>query len=137
MKNIAVLLIGALILSSCQTQMDHSNMDMGAMKMAEMETNERDHTHLAGHDHAPIELDPNNPIPTLEISGHIDQVSGFNLKLETTNFELSGEKVNTRHEVGYGHAHVYINDEKFARVYSAWHYIPGDTLPDLSGYRLI
>lgn len=86
------------------------------------------HHMLTGHTHDPIDVsDLENP-PTLNLVGHIDQVSGINIELQVENFTFSGASVNMRHEDGVGHAHVYLDDEKLARVYSNWYHIDGKLL---------
>ena len=53
-----------------------------------------------------------------------DPMSGWNLFIETTNFKFTPENVNQPHQSGTGHAHLYINGQKYARVYSPYFYLP-------------
>ena len=86
--------------------------------------------HGVGHDHAamvPIVLPADANAPTLIAKVVKDPVSGWNLHLETTNFRFAPENASTAHVVGEGHAHVYVNGVKIARIYANWFHI--DHLP--------
>ena len=61
--------------------------------------------------------------PTLEISAQPDPVSGWNLNIRTNNFRFAPENASGAHVTGEGHAHVYINEKKVARVYSPWFHL--------------
>lgn len=94
--------------------------------------NGHDHAagHGGGHDHAamvPIVLPADANAPTLIAKVVKDPVSGWNLHLETTNFRFAPENASTAHVVGEGHAHVYVNGVKIARIYANWFHI--DHLP--------
>lgn len=67
-----------------------------------------------------IELDPDSNIPTLSIQLHTDPVTGYNLHILTTNFQFSGANSGLQHQEGEGHAHLYIDGVKQARLYGAW-----------------
>lgn len=43
-----------------------------------------------------------------------------NLHMQTTNFSFAPEAVNGAHVPGQGHAHIYVDGVKVARVYSPW-----------------
>ena len=53
-----------------------------------------------------------------------DPMSGWNLFIKTTNFEFAPKNVNQPHQVGKGHAHLYLNGRKYARVYSPYFHLP-------------
>lgn len=87
--------------------------------------------HGGGHDHStttPIVLPDNNTAPMLSAQVLKDPASGWNLKVETTNFRFAPENAGTDHIEGEGHAHVYVNGAKIARIYSNWYHI--DHLPE-------
>jgi len=78
-----------------------------------------------GHDHSEIlSLPGGADAPTLSVSIHEDPGSGWNLHIETDNFVFSPQNASSDHVDGEGHAHVYVNGEKFARVYGAWTHLP-------------
>ena len=63
------------------------------------------------------------PYPTLEMKIVPDPKSGWNLHLETTNFIFAPEQVNTEHQAGIGHAHLYINGQRIKRLYGHWYHL--------------
>lgn len=83
-----------------------------------------DHDH-AGHDHAPLVVPADQPAPALTLLVTPDPVSGWNLELETTNFEFAPERVNGESTFNEGHAHLLVNGEKRGRIYSNWHHLTG------------
>ena len=76
-------------------------------------------------DHGLLDVSQDSIIPAivaLELTK--DPMSGWNLFIKTTNFNFSPEKVNQPHQSGTGHAHLYLNDKKYARVYSSYFHLP-------------
>ncbi|AXI44804.1 hypothetical protein C1J03_01410 [Sulfitobacter sp. SK012] len=77
-----------------------------------------------GMDHAkthetPLEiLAANAPEITLAVTP--DPMTGYNLHLTTQNFTFAPEAASLADVAGEGHAHVYINGEKLARLYGPW-----------------
>lgn len=67
------------------------------------------------------------PAPTLELTLHPDGAQSRNLHLAVTGFAFAPEAVNGSHVPGRGHAHIYVNDVKFARAYAPWVHL--DALP--------
>jgi hypothetical protein len=87
--------------------------------------------HAGGHDHAAmakVDLPAGDTAPTLAAQVIQGPVSGWNLHVETTNFRFAPENASTPHVAGEGHAHVYVNGEKLARIYANWYHI--DHLPE-------
>ena len=94
-----------------------------------------DHGHLSDassadetHDHerlAAVAL--NETAPSLTIALHKDTDSGWNLNIQTTGFAFAPRRVGKDHREGEGHAHVYVNGAKIARVYGPWFHL--GTLP--------
>ena len=81
-----------------------------------------------GHHHGePLSLPPGPSAPTLGIAITPDPKSGWNLRIETTNFRFSPEHASGPHRAGEGHAHAYVNGRKVARVYGPWFHL--DALP--------
>lgn len=76
----------------------------------------------AGHDRV-IDVSTELPVPTVSIELHPD-ASGYNLHLAANNFRFTPENVNRENVPNEGHAHLYINGEKIARLYSEWHHLP-------------
>ena len=74
----------------------------------------------AGHD---IAVEAEGPAPTLAIALTPDPVSGWNLRLDTTNFRFAPEHAGCADIAGEGHAHLYVNGEKTARLYAPWAHV--------------
>lgn len=80
------------------------------------------------HDHAAaINLPGGADAPGLEIALTQDPMTGWNLQVTPQNFRFSPENASTPDVPGEGHAHVYINGQKLARLYGNWMHI--DQLP--------
>ena len=85
------------------------------------------------HDHMKIvSLPAGSDAPAMDFHLVKDPIEGWNLHIETRNFRFAPENVNSPNQSREGHAHVYINGEKFARVYAPWFHIAA--LPVKVGY---
>lgn len=63
--------------------------------------------------------------PTVSVSVDADPMSGFNVALTTTSFRWAPEHASSMHVAGEGHAHLYVDGVKVARVYGpAFHLDP-------------
>ncbi len=61
--------------------------------------------------------------PTVTLSVEEDAKSGWNIKIDTTKFTFTPQDVNGDNVLGEGHAHLYVDGEKVARLYSPYfHY---------------
>lgn len=75
--------------------------------------------------HGIIDISNDPLIPELKnVKITKDPMSGWNLYLETKNFQFTPENASKKHIPGEGHAHLIINGEKAARIYSNWFHIP-------------
>lgn len=81
------------------------------------------HDHSA-HDHSAAAhariTEVTGPAPTVALTLHPESAQSRNIEIATTNFTFAPEQVNGTHAEGYGHAHIYINGVKLARVYGSW-----------------
>ena len=76
------------------------------------------------HDHgAPLVL-ADADAPAVELALTEDPVAGWNLHAMTSNFRFAPERSGGDHVAGEGHAHVYVDGEKIARLYGPWLHIP-------------
>ncbi len=76
------------------------------------------------HDHSKLLSVPPGPnVPKIKVNILSDATGGWNVHIITENFKFSPENVNEAPVDGEGHAHIFINDVKFARVYSPWFHI--------------
>lgn len=75
--------------------------------------------------HGYIDISNDSIIPKLEkIEVIKDAMSGWNLHIYTKNFQFTPANVSSKHLPGEGHAHLIINGDKVARIYSDWFHIP-------------
>lgn len=79
-----------------------------------------------GHDHSAL-VDATGPAPSLMMHVTKDPFAGWNIHLMTTNFTFSPAGSGGAHVDGEGHAHLYANGTKLARVYGNWFHV--DKLP--------
>lgn len=82
------------------------------------------------HVHSSLEV-MSEFIPELSVNVYRDDESGFNIQLMLENFSFAPESVNSESTENQGHAHVYINDEKIARIYSEWFHVDSRYLNNL------
>ncbi|MEO0566940.1 MAG: hypothetical protein AAF066_04360 [Pseudomonadota bacterium] len=73
------------------------------------------------HSHAMLEVDPATA-PQIAMKVMKDAMSGWNVLLQVENFRFAPDAVNGTNQPNEGHAHIYVNGEKQARVYgTAFH----------------
>ncbi len=78
------------------------------------------------HDHGQLEVTDfgqNTPLPSVKFSIEEDAMSGWNIHIETHNFHFTPEKINDDAISNEGHAHLYVDDFKMARLYSNWYHL--------------
>ncbi len=87
------------------------------------------HTHVPGDTtpaHSLVEpVEAADPIPTVTLTVTPDPVSGFNIHAEVEHLVWTPEKAGLDHVDGEGHAHVYVDGEKVARIYGEWYHLTG------------
>lgn len=62
--------------------------------------------------------------PTLAIDVTEDAMDGWNVTVHAENFTFTPEDVNTDNVANTGHAHLYLNGVKMARLYGPYFHIP-------------
>ena len=67
---------------------------------------------------------PEAGAPSVEIVADADAKGGWNVTIVTQNFEFTPQNVNGEHVDGQGHAHIYVDGEKIARVYGNNYHLP-------------
>ena len=90
------------------------------------------HTHAASdpaHEHSMSEMiEAVGPdIPSIELTVTADPVSGFNIHAKCSNLTWAPERAGLDHVDGEGHAHVYVDGMKVARIYGEWYHLTGLT----------
>lgn len=81
--------------------------------------------HAMAHDEL-LELDA-GAAPKLDIEVSKDPVAGYDLYVVVDGFTFAPESAGLAHVEGEGHAHVYANGVKLARLYDEWMHL--DALP--------
>lgn len=92
---------------------------------------------VMNHSHMPVLVPENVKTPQLSISIYPDAMSGYNLLIDTQNYqltpppsyqvnmmELMKATVNQTNGFVEGHAHLYVNGTKIQRVYGKSVYLP-------------
>lgn len=82
--------------------------------------------HDDGHTHGDTVEAPEGLAVSLEVTP--DALSGVNLRVLTEGFTWAPEHVNGDHAPGEGHAHVYVDEVKVARIYGPYLHL-GDLRP--------
>ena len=80
------------------------------------------HDH-GGHDHSALLENGGGPAPSVDFALIKDAAAGWNLQVMPVNFRFTPLAVNQEHVPNTGHAHIYINGEKLARLYGPWMHI--------------
>lgn len=86
---------------------------------------EDDHDHSL-HSHGILDvqgLDAEAALPTLSLTVLPDTVAGWNIQLHTEHFRFTPQQVGGPDVAGEGHAHLYVDGIKFARLYSDWYHL--------------
>ena len=112
------LLIGLLCtLSACQSDENSANKATGS--------NEQTHDH-SQHAHGNLEVTrfgENTAIPSVSFTIKPDSMSGWNIHITTQHFRFAPENVNADAAPGEGHAHLYVDNYKMARIYGNWYHL--------------
>ncbi|RFU87319.1 hypothetical protein DY218_07875 [Streptomyces triticagri] len=72
---------------------------------------------------------PRADAPSAELTVRPDSEDGWNLKVSASRFRFTPDSVGGAAIAGRGHAHLYVDDRKVARVYGSWHHLPGSAVP--------
>ncbi len=83
----------------------------------------QEHQHHLSMGRDNVEVGHLDEKPELHVNIVPDHHSGYNLELVTENFDFSPESASAEHKHGEGHAHLYLNNVKLARVYHSWHHL--------------
>ncbi|WSJ91423.1 hypothetical protein OG430_38175 [Streptomyces sp. NBC_01304] len=67
--------------------------------------------------------------PEVTLAVRPDSEDGWNLRLTVRNFRFTPDSVGGAALPGRGHAHLYLDDRKIARVYGTWFHLPGSAVP--------
>lgn len=122
-KNINVVILLALLVG----------FGGGYIAADAIETSNTSDSHMSEHAHDENEehmhqmlMVPAEQAPTVNLIVSEDAKSGWNIHLETTNFRFTPLNVNGDNVIGEGHAHLYIDGEKVARLYGPYFHYDGE-----------
>ncbi|WP_205855855.1 hypothetical protein [Phytoactinopolyspora endophytica] len=68
------------------------------------------------------------PGVTMEVTE--DPASGWNIYLDAEHFTFAPERAGEEARPTEGHAHLYLDGEKIARLYGAWYHLPASAVPE-------
>lgn len=84
------------------------------------------HNH-SEHEHSDKDLlgiNPQAKKPEIKLSVEADPMAGWNIHIDASNFSFAPDQVNQAvTSIAEGHAHIYVDDYKIARVYSPWYHL--------------
>jgi hypothetical protein len=76
--------------------------------------------------HSKFDVPAGQPQPQItNLTASKDPKMGWNIKIETKDFEFTPQNANQKHQPGQGHAHLYVDGIKITRVYSNYYYLSG------------
>lgn len=130
MEKLAYLIIGASMAvvvmtflpmsnNTTPSNMDGLDMDMEMVSWAGA---------VAKHQHPPREVSAELPQPSVTHLVFPDVMGGYNVQILPVNFKFTPAAINRAPQDNEGHAHIYVNGVKLARVYSNWFHLSGDLL---------
>ncbi|WP_156721667.1 cupredoxin domain-containing protein [Streptomyces apocyni] len=67
---------------------------------------------------------PRKGAPEVKLTARPDSHDGWNLQLSVRNFRFTPDSVGGGALHGTGHAHLYVDGRKTARLYARWHHLP-------------
>ena len=87
------------------------------------------HSDAEAHDHSTHDHDAltewDGPVPDIALHLWPDAEGAVNIRLDAEGFIFTPEEVNGSNTPASGHAHVYVNDEKVARMYGPYMQVTG------------
>lgn len=82
---------------------------------------------MGGHSHGGDGFEASEPVPSVDVEVVEDPKSGYNIRLTTTDFTFTPESVGGDEVTsGEGHAHLYVDGQKVARLYGEWYHLDRD-----------
>ncbi|MEM1034193.1 MAG: hypothetical protein AAGA56_16485 [Myxococcota bacterium] len=80
------------------------------------------------HGEGPRMLDASTKAPELAVTVTPDAASGWNVRLDVRHFRFAPEHAGGIHRAGEGHAHLFVDGRKRARLYGPWFHLPSQPL---------
>lgn len=85
--------------------------------VAKAEGKQHDH-----HHHGTMAV-PADQAPVIKLEAIADPMEGWNIHVSVSKFRFAPERVNQAAQPGEGHAHLYVDGVKVARLYSPWYHL--------------
>lgn len=76
------------------------------------------------HEHQMMAVPDGQPVPSVKLRVHDDPMQGWNLEIQVENFQFAPEHIAEPSISTEGHAHLYVNGTKMARLYGNWYHLP-------------
>tara|TARA_R100000541_G_scaffold7076_2_gene14715 strand:+ start:1315 stop:1827 length:513 start_codon:yes stop_codon:yes gene_type:complete len=80
------------------------------------------------HRHPPRDVSAELPQPSVTHLVFPDVMGGYNVQILPVHFKFTPAAINHAPKENEGHAHIYVNGVKIARVYSNWYHLSGTSL---------
>jgi uncharacterized membrane protein YphA (DoxX/SURF4 family) len=71
-------------------------------------------------DHPKFIVPAGTPVPSIQVHAMKDTKGGWNLHLQTENFTFTPQNAGKADNPGEGHAHLFMDGKKIARIYGPW-----------------
>lgn len=73
---------------------------------------------------------PAEEAPTIRLAVTDDSASGWNVHVVTEGFRFTPENTGGEARGGEGHAHLYVDGKKIARLYGPWYHLSPSAVPE-------
>ncbi|MGK7891625.1 MAG: hypothetical protein AB4042_20030 [Leptolyngbyaceae cyanobacterium] len=87
------------------------------------------------HHHGAIAVTDADRVPQVMLVVQPDARRGWNVQVQTENFIFAPERVNQENRPNEGHAHLYVDGQKVARLYGNWYHL-GNLEPGIREIRV-
>jgi hypothetical protein len=121
-STMSILAIAGLLLAGC------GGTDLAATRVADAAAGHAPPTGTPTGDAAGGSIAEDDPIattPSVAITATPDALKGVNVEVTTTGFRWAPEHASSDPLDGEGHAHLYVDDVKVARLYTPWFHLSG------------
>jgi len=106
---------------------EHAKGMMMDHKMGDMAVDKEGMASAGHHAHRLDDISAWTHQPRVSLRVYEDAIDGWNIHITTERFQLKPEKINSDPVEGEGHAHLYIDEQKVARLYGNWYHVPALT----------
>ena len=116
---IALSVALAFLLSACQSEQNN------AVESEQIPANDEIHDH-SQHQHTLLAAETFSDagdIPSLIPRIEKDPISGWNIHLQTENFSFTPARSGQMPKGNSGHAHIFVDGYKIARIYGEWFHL--------------